>query len=164
MKELREKVEKWLNRVNLIPTEMISSLAELEGGWTEITTPTIHADRVFCTKEDSYGVITGSKEDFYEVELDNGKVIQATEKELQVSYDEKYPMWGRMFSLDDPVDKEWLRRKDSVRSLSECGFRVFKSEKYGTYFGLDNGGCDFVDQYWTPLYKIMYEKYLKEEE
>ena len=37
--------------------------------------------------------------------------------------------------------------------MSECGFRIFESEEFGYFFGIDGAGYDFYEQHWLPLYK-----------
>ena len=37
--------------------------------------------------------------------------------------------------------------------MSECGFRIYYSEKYGYFFGIDGAGYDFYEAHWIPLYK-----------
>lgn len=40
-----------------------------------------------------------------------------------------------------------------IRLMSECGFRIFESEEFGYFFGIDAAGFDFYEAFWCPLYK-----------
>lgn len=37
--------------------------------------------------------------------------------------------------------------------MSDCGFRIYKSEDYGYFFGIDGAGYSFYEEHWMPLYK-----------
>ena len=37
--------------------------------------------------------------------------------------------------------------------MSECGFRIYKHEEWGCFFGIDGAGYNFYDAHWIPLYK-----------
>ena len=69
--------------------------------------------------------------------------------------DENYdqlPMWGTMWSFGDSLDNYWLEEKDGIIRMSQCGFRIFESEEFGYFFGIDGAGYDFYESHWIPLY------------
>ena len=62
------------------------------------------------------------------------------------------PMWGTMWSFGDSADDSWLDEDDGIAAMSRCGFRIYKSEEFGYYFGIDGAGYDFYECHWCPLY------------
>lgn len=90
----------------------------------------------------------------------NNPFREVTEGDEQ---DEAYfPSWGTMFQFSDSADDYWLEELDGIKILSECGFRVFYSERWGYFFGLDGGGYNFYEAHWIPLYKARGLKWHKE--
>ena len=73
--------------------------------------------------------------------------------ELEVVHYDSLPMWGTMWSFGDSIDEWWLENKNGLKLMSECGFRIYYSEKYGYFFGIDGAGYDFYEAHWIPLYK-----------
>lgn len=69
--------------------------------------------------------------------------------------DENYdqlPMWGTMWSFGDSIDNYRLEEKDGITRMPQCGFRIFESEEFGYFFGIDGAGYDFYESHWIPLY------------
>lgn len=62
-------------------------------------------------------------------------------------------MWGTMWSFGDSCDDHWLEDMGGVRIMSECGFRVYLSDDYGYFFGIDGAGYSFYTEHWVPLYR-----------
>ena len=60
------------------------------------------------------------------------------------------PMWGTMWSFGDDY---WLEEQGGLRVMSQCGFRIYKSEEFGYFFGIDGVGYDFYEAHWMPLYE-----------
>lgn len=78
--------------------------------------------------------------------------------EVTVFDEDKYyygtlPMWGTMWSFGDMLDDEWLETHGGIEKMSECGFRIYHSEKHGYFFGIDGAGYNFYGAHWIPLYK-----------
>lgn len=72
------------------------------------------------------------------------------------------PMWGTMFSFNDPVDNHWL--SENLEEMAKCGFRIYEdTENDMTYFGIDGAGYDFYEAHWIPLYETMGYKWHTEE-
>lgn len=63
-----------------------------------------------------------------------------------------FPLWRAMWQFKDKADDSWLEEDDGIRLMSETGFRVFKHDDFGYFFGLDGGGYDFYEKHWIPLY------------
>lgn len=68
------------------------------------------------------------------------------------SYD-TLPMWGTMWQMNDSCDTDWIENHDGIEALKECGFRVYESETFGIFFGVDGCGYDFYEPHWIPLYE-----------
>ena len=62
-------------------------------------------------------------------------------------------MWGTMWSFGDNVDDWWLEKNGGLQAMSNCGFRIYESEEFGYFFGIDGAGYDFYESHWEPLYK-----------
>ena len=56
-----------------------------------------------------------------------------------------------MWSFGDSVDNYWLEEKEGIALMSRCGFRIFRSKKFGYFFGID-AGYDFYEAHRIPLY------------
>lgn len=67
-------------------------------------------------------------------------------------FDDVLPMWGTMWSFSDNIDDWWLEERGGLRKMSKIGFRIYKSEKYGYFFGIDGCGYSFYEAHWEPLY------------
>ena len=76
---------------------------------------------------------------------------EVTSPETEDYYDQ-LPMWGTMWSFGDSLDNYWLEEKDGIALMSKCGFRIFKSDEFGYFFGIDGAGYDFYEAHWIPLY------------
>ena len=42
---------------------------------------------------------------------------------------------------------------DGIQVMSECGFRIYESDEWGYFFGIDGAGYDFYSEHWIPLYR-----------
>ena len=121
-----EAVRDWVRGFNAVPTRMIVKLWELEPeDWQEVT----------CAGESISAEEAASAEE----------PICAEEPAL--------PMWGTMWSFEDKADDYWLEEKGGLKMMSQCGFRIYRSEEFGYFFGIDGAGYDFYGLHWTPLYE-----------
>lgn len=158
IKTLYDAAHEWVREFNAFPLDMIMELSEHNPeDFEEVTLPS-KGDRVYISKEDeecSEGEILNyfPVSDTYEVRLDNGNVVEFYEDEIIQDVDDYFPMWGWMWQFSDSCDEYWLENKNGLRALSDAGFRVYKSEKWGYFFGIDGSGYDFYDEHWIPLYK-----------
>lgn len=66
---------------------------------------------------------------------------------------ELLPMWGTMWSFGDRLDDWWLEEENGIEVMSRLGFRIYHSEEYGYFFGIDGAGYDFYEEHWIPLYQ-----------
>jgi len=163
IKTIREAAEEWVKEMDAIQQDIISTLMSVDiDDWTEVTTPRV-CDRVYHYDSGETGEVTnivdytddnGDECYYYEITLDNGEIIRAEEaNEFEVERDDLLPMWSVMWSFRDSCDDWWLEEQDGIRIMSECGFRVYNSYKYGYFFGIDGAGYSFYDEHWIPLYK-----------
>ena len=81
------------------------------------------------------------------------KIVYAEEDDFDVERDDVLPMWGTMWSFGDNVDDWWLEKNGGLQAMSNCGFRIYESEEFGYFFGIDGAGYDFYESHWEPLYK-----------
>lgn len=88
----------------------------------------------------------------YCIEFPDGKLISAAAEDFEVVHDDILPIWGTMWSFRDSADTRWLE-DDGIQSLSKCGFRVYESDEFGYFFGIDGAGYDFYEEHWIPLYR-----------
>ena len=154
-KTIKEATEAWVREMNAIPQGMIERLACNDPeDWKEITTPSKY-DKVYIFDDGEYGEITGIDEETgeYIIVLNSGNEIRCEYEDFEVEYYDHFPMWGTMWSFGDSVDDWWLEEKNGIELMSECGFRIYESEEFGYFFGIDGGGYDFYEAHWIPLYK-----------
>lgn len=78
---------------------------------------------------------------------------EVTSPESEGGYYDMLPMWGTMWSFGNSTDADWLIWGDGINKMSKCGFRIFESEEFGYFFGIDGEGYDFYEAHWLPLYK-----------
>ncbi len=67
--------------------------------------------------------------------------------------DTMLPMWGYMWQVHDPCDVYWILEESGIADLKACGFRVYESDEFGIFFGIDSCGYDFFQAHWIPLYE-----------
>lgn len=169
---IREAAESWVREMNAFPYDMIEKLMSADiDSWHEVTTPSV-GDRVWAY---GYGSGTIAKvkvtEDgvMYEIDLDEsllkpvygdeleaGKRIEqidASEDGIEVERDSSLPMWGTLWQFGDSADDYWLEEMGGIDLMSRCGFRVYESDDFGYFFGIDGAGYDFYEAHWVPLYK-----------
>lgn len=155
---VREAAQEWVREFDAIPTDMIAELMRNRPyDWQEITEP-CKGDRVYIYCElpsnSCEGEIVEYEDEDFIVGLDDGTQVTVSRDDMEVEYDDGLPMWGTMWSFKDPCDMHWVEEDDGIEALSKCGFRVYRSEDYGIFFGIDGAGYDFYDDHWCPLYKI----------
>lgn len=163
MEKFRNKEEAaraWVSGFNAFPTDMLVLLMDLdtEDEWSEETAPA-YGNRVyvFAPPQDCItheGEIIKVSNGLYTVLMDDGIKLALESDEFEVSdrYD-FFPIWGTIWQFDDSVDEWWLTDNDGIKAMSECGFRIYHSEKWGYFFGIDGAGYDFYESHWIPLYE-----------
>lgn len=158
---IREAAEAWVTTFNAIQQGMIERLMLHDyDDWHEVTVP-IAGDQVYVyelpenieTLEYEGEIISFDKESkLYCIMLYDGTQISIAEDCFEVKYDASLPMWGTMWSFRDGCDDWWLEKGDGIQIMSECGFRVYESDEFGYFFGIDGCGYDFYESHWIPLY------------
>lgn len=153
---IKEAAEMWVREMNAIPQGMIQKLMTIEDGdITEVTEPAI-GDRVYCFQPitSHYGVIDDIYEDGrYHLRMHDGSWTDAERDDFEVERDDILPMWGTMWAFGDSCDDYWLEEDGGIKIMSECGFRIYRSDEFGYIFGIDAAGFDFYEAFWIPLYK-----------
>lgn len=152
----------WVSEFNAIPTEMIAKLIQADpDSWHETTLPVVgDSVSVFSLPEGAgdFGdraeiVAADYEKDSYTLENGDGKKITVSADCFDIERDDFLPMWGTMWSFSDPCDIDWPDGRGGLEALSRCGFRVYTSDDFGDFFGIDGAGYDFYSSHWIPLYK-----------
>lgn len=164
---VREAAAMWVREMDHIDQIMIAKLMSYEPeDWHEVTTPA-RGDRVYVYELPEGGTthegeIANALEgaDVWLINLDDGIAVEVAEEDFEVERDDGLPMWGTMFSFRDSADIDWLEGgygiwedNEGIKALSRCGFRVYESEEFGYFFGVDGAGYDFYSSHWCPLYR-----------
>lgn len=156
IKTVRDAAQEWVREMNAYPYDMIAKLmANDPDEWHEVTKPT-RCDRVYAFGIGE-GEITGvdkmDDKTVYTIELDSGDLVALEDFEFEVEYDDILPMWGTLWSFGDSCDDWWLEEDNGIELMSRCGFRIYQSDDFGYFFGIDGAGYDFYESHWIPLYK-----------
>ena len=159
---VRDAAEAWVREMNAIPQGMIEKLMGLNpDDWIEITKPTA-GDTVYVydlpddvdSLEHRGNIRSYNEEsDLYCIDLADGNLVSAEESDFEVERDGVLPMWGTMWSFGDSIDDYWIEKRDGLQKMSDCGFRIYQSDEFGYFFGIDGAGYDFYESHWEPLYK-----------
>ena len=159
---IEEAARKWVGEMNAIPYGMIEKLMSIEDDdIREVTEPAI-GDRAYVFNlpeeyagNDDEGEVEDilHEENAYIIKLDDGTSVEVCRNDFEVEYYSALPMWGTFWMFDDSTDNWWLEEDDGIKKMSECGFRIYKSEEFGYFFGIDGAGYDFYEAHWIPLYK-----------
>ena len=164
---IADAAQEWVREMDAIQQGIIKKLMEHDiDDWHELTKPH-DTDRVYVyelPEETPDGKPyegtsnTGEITDWYDnetyrVKMDDWNCILVKADDFEVERDEWLPMWGTMWSFRDSADDYWLEEMDGIRIMSLCGFRVYESEEFGYFLGIDGCGYDFYEAHWIPLYK-----------
>lgn len=150
-----EASREWVGTFNAFPLEMITKLFNIDvDGWREIT-PISKGCRVWSNKNQEIGYIKEIKEnedgeEIAVIELDNGEKVEELKEDLSREEDDYFPMWGTMWQFSDSCDNWWL--ENHLNEMVDCGFRIYESDEFGYFFGIDGVGYDFYEAHWIPLY------------
>ena len=116
-------------------------------------------DMIQLSKADLFLVNGGGIENFlaeadvYLINLDDGNTVEVGESDFELEEDSYLPMWGTMWQFGDSADDYWLEEMGGIQVMSECGFRIYESDEWGYFFGIDGAGYDFYEAHWIPLYR-----------
>ena len=83
-------------------------------------------------------------------------MVGTVEKDPTQSLKDFAEVFTSMDKKKGGVAAVFVRNEDRAKAqniLSECGFRVYESEEFGLFFGIDAAGFDFYEAYWIPLYR-----------
>ena len=165
---IKEATQEWIKDMNEYPQDMLGTLMKAsENGWYEVTTP-CKGDRVdYLGVEGEVAEVIFDDEtgfDIYKLALDDGTEMFVDAEDFEVQRDEFFPMWGWMWSFTEGIDIDWLTDHNGIKLMSECGFRVYESEEWGYFFGIDGAGYSFFEEHWIPLYKARGLKWHKEDD
>jgi hypothetical protein len=160
---VNEAAHEWVAEFNAVPQEMIAKLMQIDpDDWDEVTKPHVGC-RVYVfdlpdncdTLEHDGEIIAYCDElDKFRVDIDGGPSILVEPDNLEILNDGPLPMWGTMWSFGDSCDNYWLENADGVKVMSDCGFRIYRHEEWGHFFGIDGAGYDFYGEHWIPLYRM----------
>ena len=164
---IEEATREWVRGMNAIPYELIHKIVETDiDSLREVTVPS-RGDCVYVYNlpetdmngaeydaNDGCGEIIGYDNiaEEYAVELNNGAIIKCVADDFEVKRNSFLPMWNTLWTFGDSSD-EWLTFDDGIRKMSECGFRIYESDDFGYFFGIDGTGYSFYEKHWIPLYK-----------
>lgn len=157
---VREAAEEWVREMDAIQQGMIDKLMRANpDDWHEVTVPAA-GDSVYVFdlpdgSKDHYGEISSydDESELYSIKLSDGKLVSAEKDGFEVQRDDHLPMWGTMWSFRDSADDYWLEEMGGIRVMSECGFRIYESDEFGYFFGIDGAGYSFYEAHWCPLYR-----------
>ena len=150
-RNIKEATGAYVREMNAIDQDIIATLMKADvDDWQEVTMPCIR-DKVYVYDEGE-GEVVEINGDTYMVDFYD-EVMNYHLEDLEVVHYDGLPMWGTMWSFGDSIDEWWLENKNGLKLMSECGFRIYHSEKYGYFFGIDGAGYDFYEAHWIPLYK-----------
>lgn len=166
--KVSDAAHKWVQEFNRFPQDMIAKLMSIDyEGWREVTTPS-QGDSVYLfripTEDKDGNKYNGSQREgyidevlgdggYYIVELHDGTLVRVDADELEVQRYDALPMWGTMWQFGDSADDYWLEEMDGIQIMSGCGFRIYESDEWGYFFGIDGAGYDFYEAHWIPLYR-----------
>lgn len=156
---ISDATHKWVSEFNAIPQAMISELiADHPEDWEEVTAPAV-GDRVYVYEIDGLEhqgeiISKSNSTGAFTVRLDDDTELITDDTNFEVERDDYLPMWGTMWSFGDSCDDWWLDSEDGIKLMSDCGFRIYKHDEWGYFFGIDGAGYDFYDGHWIPLYKV----------
>ena len=159
-KNIEEATREWVKEFNAFPLGMIEKLFNVDvDDWHEVT-PISEGCRVWSNDYQEMGEVIEITEDedgneIVKVKLDNDneEEIETTENDISREEDSYFPMWGTMWQFGDSCDDWWLENDNGLEIMAKCGFRIYESEEFGYFFGIDGAGYNFYEALWIPLYK-----------
>ena len=156
---IREASEAWVNSFNAYPLGMIEKCFNADiDDWHELT-PISEGCTVWSNEyQDGAEVIeiTENEDGEKVVKIclhDNGEEVETDIDDLSREDDTYFPMCGTMWSFGDSADNYWLEELGGLEIMADCGFRIYESEEFGYFFGIDGAGYSFYEEHWIPLYK-----------
>lgn len=155
---IRDATERWVHEMNAIPTGMIEKMMEADmDDWREVRLPSV-GDLVYAYSYGSGEVaeVTSTEDGVVlvvDLDVPRSEQVEISADEVDIEHLELLQMWGTMWSFGDSADDWWLEGGNGIEIMSERGFRIYESDKFGYFFGIDGAGYNFYDAHWIPLYK-----------
>lgn len=157
---IKEATERWVNEFNSFPYGIIEKIINADiDEWYELT-PITYGCTVWSNEyQDSAEVEEIFKnedgEKIIKIKLHhNGEIVETDEDDITKEDDGGLPMWGTIWQFSDSADSWWIEQEENRQLMADCGFRIYKHEDFGYFFGIDGCGYDFYDAHWIPLYKV----------
>lgn len=151
---VRDATQMWVDTFNEVQIGMIEALMEIDpDAWEEVT-PLSIGDRVYVYDISEEGEVLGHtpQDGVFLIRLDNGDNVKITSDGCSVERDDVLPMWGYLWSFGDSADDYWLEELGGLQKMADCGFRIYKHDEWGYFFGIDGAGYSFMEEHWVPLY------------
>jgi len=163
----KEAVKLWVSRdFNNIPASIFEKLADSDFYLRDYDSDTLRilaSPRITCTYCDC---IYEGELSLEELQLNEKTVCQNCDGNTGDSWYIGFPEyafpcgWGTLFNPSENIDIEWF--KENADEIAKLGFYIFESDDFGILLGIDAGGFDFYEVYWTPLYELRGLKWHKE--
>lgn len=165
---VKEAAELWVSQFNRFPQDMIQKLMECDvGSWREVTLPAtgdkvyvfdlpdndIEGNEIDATEPTGQIIEYLKDEGMCLIELDDGPEILVEDGDFEVERYSRLPMWGYLWRFEDSADDYWMEELDGIQVMSDCGFRIYQSDDWGYFFGIDGCGYDFYESHWIPAYR-----------
>ena len=154
---IKEATRAWQSSFNAFPLGMIEKLFYMNvDDWSELT-PISEGCTVLSNEYQNCAEVIDITEDEEENKIakirlyETGEEVETNYDDLSREEDSYFPMWGWMWQFDDSIDDWWL--ENHLEEMAECGFRIYESQEFGYFFGIDGCGYDFYEAHWIPLYK-----------
>lgn len=170
LNNLQENTRKWIDTFRELPLDMFKQLVNSDGkSWVEVT-PIATGDNVYSLDKKEFGTVDEITTNelggtVYTVDVDGYGTIETTEDKLEINYNRGYfPKGIVVWSFTTFEDKMWLEEdKQALQIMAECGFRIYKHELWGYFFGFSHilDGGDRMELSWYPLYEMRMERYNK---
>ena len=155
---ISDAAHRWVSEMSRFPNGMLEKLWRSEPeSWLEITPPALY-DSVYLfnlhgDSSSHSGEIVDRDGDDFVIKTDDGFSVTVSQNDFELQDYGWLPMWGWLWQFDDICDSEWAESEAGLQALADCGFRVYKSDEFGIFFGIDGAGYDFYERHWIPLYK-----------
>lgn len=152
-KTIKDATYAWVKEMSRVPYSVAEKLLNANQDDLMEVTPPVPGNRVYVDYGYGYGEIQKFEKQTgkYYVKMDDGETVVVDDFDIEVQRDDRLPMWGTLWSFDDPCDQWWL--ENNMEKMAACGFRIYQSEDYDYIFGIDGAGYDFYESHWIPLYK-----------
>lgn len=147
-------VKQWIETFVPIQTKIIAKLMKYEPElWHEVTQP-YELKRVTLLGTASKGLIVNIDGDIYTIKIDGSDALIKTKADgFRMFFKEPIPSWPVMWTFSNERDNYWLENENGIFEMSKWGFRIFKHDELGFYFGVKKVQFDFYTDYWIPLYE-----------